>query len=180
MAKLSSRAYWEQFQPAPEFVVMFLPGETFFGAALLHDPGLLEAGVDQRVILASPITLIALLRAVAYGWRQEKLAENAQAISESGRLLYDRVRVLTEHFENLGHALDKAVEAYNQSVGSFESRVLVTARRLKEMGASVAKDLPEIVVIERTARALRAPELPLVEDEEPGVDADPSALMPDS
>jgi DNA recombination protein RmuC len=172
MAKLSSKAYWEQFQPAPEFVVMFLPGETFFGAALLHDPTLLEAGVDQRVILASPITLIALLRAVAYGWRQEKLAENAQAISESGRLLYDRIRVLTEHFENLGHALDKAVEAYNQAVGSFESRVLVTARRLKEMGASVSKDLPEIEVIDRTARALRAPELPLTEDEEPALDAE--------
>lgn len=172
MGRLSSKAYWEQFQPAPEFVVMFLPGETFFGAALLHDPALLEAGVDQRVILASPITLIALLRAVAYGWRQEKLAENAQAISESGRLLYDRIRVLTEHFENLGHALDKAVEAYNQSIGSFESRVLVTARRLKEMGASVLKDLPEIEVIERTARALRAPELPLAEDEEPAADVE--------
>jgi DNA recombination protein RmuC len=159
MARLSSKAYWEQFQPAPEFVVMFLPGETFFGAALLHDPSLIEAGVDQRVILSSPITLIALLRAVAYGWRQELIARNAQDISEVGRTLYERLRVMAEHVEDIGRALDGAVAAYNHAIGSMETRVIVAARRLKEMGVGVSKDLPELQPIERAPRALQHREL---------------------
>ena len=159
MKKLSAKAYWDQVQPAPEFVVMFLPGEPFFSAALLHDPTLVEWGVGERVILASPITLIALLRAVAYGWRQEQIAENAQQISDLGREMYDRVRVVTEHLEHLGTALNRAVEAYNLTLGSMETRLLATGRRLKDLGAHNGKELPDVQEIDRVARAPRTPEL---------------------
>jgi DNA recombination protein RmuC len=169
MKKLASKAYWDQIQPAPEFVVMFLPGEPFFSAALVHDPTLIEWGVGQRVILASPITLIALLRAVAYGWRQEQIAENAQQISDLGREMYDRMRVVAEHVERLGAALDKAVDAYNHTVGSIETRLLTTARRLKELGAGGGKELPEIEAIDRMAREPQMPELPATADGEPNI-----------
>lgn len=159
MKKLAAKAYWDQVQPAPEFVVMFLPGEPFFSAALLHDPTLVEWGVGERVILASPITLIALLRAVAYGWRQEQIAENAQEISDIGRELYDRMRVVSEHIERLGVSLNRAVEAYNQTVGSMEARLLTSARRLKELGADNGKEIPNLEGIDRVAREPRMPEL---------------------
>jgi DNA recombination protein RmuC len=154
METLSSKKYWEQFEATPEFVVMFLPGETFFSAALEQDPGLIEQGVMQRVIPASPTTLIALLKAVAYGWNQEKLARNAQQISALGKELHERLRKLAGHITAVGANLDRAVEAYNQAVGSLENRVLVSARKFAELGASVAEDIPELEPIETTARAL--------------------------
>jgi DNA recombination protein RmuC len=154
METLSSKKYWEQFEATPEFVVMFLPGETFFSAALEQDPGLIEQGVVQRVIPASPTTLIALLKAVAYGWNQEKLARNAQRISALGKELHERLRNLAGHITGVGTNLDRAVEAYNQAVGSLENRVLVSARKFSELGASVAEDIPELEPIETTARAL--------------------------
>src|SRR5260370_21991400 len=154
MKILSGKNYWEQFEATPEFVVMFLPGETFFSAALEQDPGLIEHGVVSRVIPASPTTLIALLKAINYGWNQEKLARNAQEISALGRELHERLRKLATHITGIGTNLDRAVDAYNQAVGSLESRVLVSARKFAELEASVAEDIPELEPIETTARAL--------------------------
>ena len=154
MKTLAGKNYWEQFDPTPEFVVMFLPGETFFSAALEQDSTLIEQGVLSRVIPASPTTLIALLKAVNYGWNQEKLARNAQQISALGKELHDRLRLLAAHITQVGTGLDRAVESYNKAVGSLESRVLVSARKFAELGASVADDIPELEPIETTARAL--------------------------
>ncbi len=154
MKTLAGKGYWEQFEATPEFVVMFLPGETFFSAALEQDPGLIEQGVLNRVIPASPTTLIALLKAVAYGWNQEKLARNAQQISALGKELHERLRLLAGHVASVGTGLDRAVECYNKAVGSLESRVLVSARKFSELGASVAEDIPELEPIETSARAL--------------------------
>ena len=154
MKTLAGKNYWEQFDPTPEFVVMFLPGETFFSAALEQDSTLIEQGVLSRVIPASPTTLIALLKAVNYGWNQEKLARNAQQISALGKELHDRLRLLAAHITQVGTGLDRAVESYNKAVGSLESRVLVSARKFAELGTSVADDIPELEPIETTARAL--------------------------
>jgi DNA recombination protein RmuC len=151
---LSGKKYWEQFETTPEFVVMFLPGETFFSAALEQDTGLIEHGVLSRVIPASPTTLIALLKAINYGWNQEKLARNAQEISALGKELHERLRKLAGHITGVGTNLDRAVEAYNQAVGSLENRVLVSARKFAELGAPVAEEIPEVEPIETTARAL--------------------------
>jgi DNA recombination protein RmuC len=165
MIKLGSKSYWEAFPSAPEFVVMFLPGETFFAAALQHDPSLIEYGVDQHVIAASPTTLIALLRAVAYGWQEEKLAKNAREISNLGRALYERLGSLAANFDGVRRGLDRAVEAYNKAVGSLEGRVLASARRFKELGVASSEEIPGGEVIERTTRILQAPELNSPEDE---------------
>ncbi len=154
MNQLSSKSYWEQFESSPEFVVMFLPGEAFFSAALEQDPALIEHGVTQRVIPASPTTLIALLKAVAYGWNQEKLARNAQEISALGKELHERLRNLGGYMENVGKGLDRAVEAYNKAVGSLESRVMVSARKFVELGAPVTEAIAELGPIETTTRNL--------------------------
>ena len=151
---LADRAYWRQFTHAPEFVVLFLPGEAFHAAALERDPSLLEAGVAQRVLIASPTTLIALLRAAAYGWRQERVAESAAQVSALGRELSERLAVFTSHLSDVGASLDQAVTRYNRAVGSFDARVLVAARKFTELGAGPAAadalDAPSSV--ERLAR----------------------------
>ena len=154
--QLGQKAYWQQFKPSPEFVILFLPGEPFFSAALEKDPGLIEAGVEKNVLIATPTTLIALLRAVAYGWRQEDIAKNAEAMSALGRDLYDRIRVLSEHFLEMKKGLNKAVESYNKSVACLESRVLVSARKFKELGVQAEKAIESAEGIDQIPRDLQA------------------------
>jgi DNA recombination protein RmuC len=155
MDKLGNKAYWEALGNSPEIVVMFLPGETLFSAALQHDLGLIEHGLEQRVLLASPITLIALLTTVAHGWRQEAIAENYREVAALGRDLYDRIAVLTSHFEELRKKLDGTVQAYNRAAASFETRVLAGARRLRDFDVTTAPDLPAAEPIDTVPRVLK-------------------------
>jgi DNA recombination protein RmuC len=159
IAKLSGKSYWSQFDAAPEFVVLFIPGETFLSAALEQDPSLIEEGVNQQVILATPTTLIALLRAVAYGWRQETIAESAKAISDDARELYGRIAKFTEHVAKVGRGLETAVGAFNEAVGSLETRVLPSARRFRESGVSPAAEFAPLQQVDRSVRPVTAPEL---------------------
>ena len=160
LKKLGQKAYWEQFQPSPDFVVLFLPGEMFYSAALEADPSLIEAGVDARVILATPTTLIALLRAVAYGWTQQALTENAERISQLGRELYDRIATVAEHWGRVGKNLGEAVNAYNESVASMERRVLVSARKFRDLKvAGDDKEIRDLNPVEALPREVQAPEL---------------------
>ncbi len=156
--QLSSKAYWDACKPTPEFVVLFLPGEMFFSAALQQDATLMEDAWARKVILATPTTLMAVLRSVAYTWRQEQLAENAQRISELGQELHDRIATMVGHLGDLGGALDKAVRGYNQTVSSMESRVSVTARKFKELGVAGKNTIDELGPIERTPRQLAQPD----------------------
>ena len=159
VAKLSAKSYWEQFQPAPDFVVLFLGSEAFYSAALQHDPTLIESAFAERVLIATPTTLIGLLKTIAYGWQQERVAESARAVSELGRELYDRLAVLGDHFVTLGKRLDNTVAAYNQTVGSLERRVLPTARRFSDLAAAGRKEMPTLTGVERSAQLPQAPEL---------------------
>jgi len=152
MDQLSAKAYWSQFAQAPEFVVLFLPGEQFLGAALEYDRTLIEEGFAKKVVIATPTTLIALLRAVAYGWRQEQLAENAQVISALGKDLFERMAVLAEYLSDVGASLNKSVTAYNKAVGSLEARVLPSARRFKDLGIGSEKDIPKLESLEQAPR----------------------------
>ncbi|WP_010298781.1 DNA recombination protein RmuC [Candidatus Odyssella thessalonicensis] len=155
---LSQRAYWDQFDETPEFVVLFLPGETFFSAALECDPALIETGVKEKVILATPTTLIALLRAVAYGWRQEALTESTRVIGELGKELYKRISDMGEHFSRLGRHLAQSVDCYNQTLGTLERRVLVTARKFKDID-SASGTMEELDHVDAQPRSLQSPEL---------------------
>jgi DNA recombination protein RmuC len=160
LAQLGAKAYASQVPGSPDFVVMFLPGEMFFSAALEQDPSLIEYGVDKRVIPASPTTLIAILRAVAYGWQQQAVEENARKISELGRNLYDSLRVLGGHFETLGAKLKSSLDAYNQAVGSLEGNVLGKARRFKDLqAANGGEEIKVLEAVDRAPRLLNAPEL---------------------
>jgi len=154
MNKLSQKAYWEQFQPTPEFVVLFIPGENFFSSALEYNPGLIEEGVSKGVILATPTTLISLLKAVAFGWRQETMAKNAGAISLLGKELYERIGTMAEHLDRLGQNIEKCASTYNQVIGSFERRVLASARKFSELGIK-KRDGAEIPYISPAEKATR-------------------------
>jgi DNA recombination protein RmuC len=154
---LASRAYWSRLGCTPEFVVMFLPGEVFFRAAMDADPELIEYGVSQKVIVTSPTTLIALLKAVAYGWNQKNLAESAKQISDAGKTLYERLCKMTEHFEKMGKRLGGAVQSYNELLSSMEKRVLPEARKFPEYDRSLASEnIPELPQIEQFPRELQA------------------------
>jgi DNA recombination protein RmuC len=156
VAELGRKSYWDQFPETPELVVMFMPGDHFYSAALQEDPSLLEFGVEQRVLIATPVNLIGLLRAIAYGWRQEAIAANAKEISELGAELYKRIADLGGHWIDIGRNLGRTVESFNSAVGSLESRVLVSARRFKELGAAPASIAIDIVdPVEKTARSLK-------------------------
>ncbi len=169
---LASKNYWAQFKSTPEFVVLFLPGEVFFRAAMDVDPQLIEYGVDRKVIMASPTTLIALLKAVAYGWNQKNLAESARQISEAGKVLYERLCTMTRHFENVGSKLDGAVDSYNRAVGSMQRSVFPIARKFAELDKSLeAGDLEDLQPLEKSSRQLDAPDW---RDE----DADTGLLFP--
>jgi DNA recombination protein RmuC len=159
LTSLSRKSYWEQFDQAPEFAVLFLPGECFFSAALEADPSLIEFGAGQNIILATPTTLIALLRAVAYGWRQEKLAENAAEISALGKELYKRLSDVAGHMVRMGKGLERAVEEYNGAVGSLESRVMVSARRFAELKAApLGVEIAELEPVEKRVRSIEGGE----------------------
>jgi DNA recombination protein RmuC len=171
ISQLSAKNYFEKVASTPEFVVMFLPGEMFFSAALEQDPSLIECGVEKRVIPASPTTLIALLRAVAYGWQQEAMEENARKISDLGKNLYEAVRTLGDRFQTLGARLKSSLEAYNDAVGSLEGNVLVKARKFKDLqAANGGEEIKALEPIDRVPRMLQASELtdglPFLDEEE--------------
>jgi len=165
MNQLAERKYWEQVGPELELVVLFLPGESFFSAAMEQDRQLIDDGMQKKVVLATPTTLIALLRSAAYLWQQEKITQNATQISELGRDLYERLKTFLGHFQSLGSCLERAVDSYNKAVGSMESRVLVSARKFKELGAATGEEIPALEPVDEAPRALVAPERETKEQE---------------
>lgn len=167
ISQLGRKSYFEQFEPTPEFVVMFVPGEAFFSAALAQDPGLIEYGAEQRVIPASPTTLIALLKAIAYGWRQEAMTRNAVEVAALGKELYDRIAMLAKHWESVGSRLDQAVEAYNKSVGTLERRVLPSARKFRDLKVVAADaEIDPLSPLTEETRRLTAAEFDLPQKSE--------------
>jgi DNA recombination protein RmuC len=159
VAKLSAKNYWEQFFVAPEIVVMFLPGETFYSVALEQMPGLIEEGFAQNVLIATPTTLLGLLRAVSAGWREERMAENAQRIAEEGRKLHERIATLADHFADLGRALGQSVGFFNRAMNSFDARVLPSARNLAALDAKGKKEIPEIAQLDQRPVTPRRPDV---------------------
>jgi DNA recombination protein RmuC len=155
--QLASKAYWAQFPEAPDFVVMFVPGDQLLAAAFEHEPALMEHAIENRVLIATPVTLIALLRSIAYGWQQENLAENARQIATAGRMLHDRLGTFTSHLRKVGNNLDRAVGAYNEAVGSYEARVVPAARRLTELDVT-DEEAASLDALERRVRPVVAPE----------------------
>ena len=165
---LAAKSYWNQFEPTPDFVVLFLPGEVFFRAALDADPELMEYGVSRKVMVTSPITLISLLRAIAYGWNQKNLAESARKISEAGKQLYDRLCVMTAHVDSLGKKLEGTVKSYNEMLSSMEKRIFPAGRRIAELDRSLAAaNLPDPEQVEKTPRHLESPDWQLQSELDP-------------
>ena len=166
--ELSSKSYWQQFRHSPDFVVLFIPGDQFLSAALDVDHTLIEDALSQNVILATPTSFVALLRAIAYGWRQEVLAENAEVIREVGQDLYGRLATFAEHLSRLGRSLDSSVSAYNKAISSYDSRILPGAKKFTELGVTARKEPPPLEPIERSARHVEAPEaIPASNDQSP-------------
>ena len=154
IAKLSTKEYWDQFPLAPEFVVLFIPNDTFLAAAAEKDPNLIESALTKKVVIATPTTFIALLRAIAFGWRQEMLAENAQKISILGQEISDRIATIVEHFNDVGKSLRKAVESYNDATASFETRLLSSARKFKELGSGGKKEIEDMQTVDQSPRTI--------------------------
>ncbi|MBF8267318.1 MAG: recombination protein RmuC [Dehalococcoidia bacterium] len=158
MNGLASKSYMGQLESTPDFVVMFIPGEPFLAAAVERYPSLIEEGMEKRIVVATPTTLVALLKAVAYGWQETQLAQNAKLIGDTARELYDRTRILTGYLNDVGGGLDKALDSYNKAVGSLETRWLPWARKIKDLGGASEKDIPTLEPITQTPRVLKAPE----------------------
>jgi DNA recombination protein RmuC len=151
--QLSSKEYWDQFSAAPEFVVLFIPNDSFLAAAAEQDPSLIESALSQKVVIATPTTFIALLRAIAYGWRQEQVTESAERISQLGQELAERIGIMVEHFAKVGQTLGRAVESYNTTVASLETRILPSARKFKELGVNTRKEIPDLQPVEQRPRS---------------------------
>ena len=156
MVRLSSKEYWSQFDKSPEFVVLFMPGESFLGAALDIDTTLIEDGIQKQVIIATPTTFIALLRAIAFGWRQEQITKNAQEVSQLGRELYERIATMMKHFDDLGSAIRKSTEAYNRTIGSLEARVLPSVRKFKDLGVTGQSEIPLLEQVDNSPRKVES------------------------
>jgi DNA recombination protein RmuC len=152
--QLSAREYWTSLQPAPEMVVLFLPGEHFLSAALEREPALLERALEKKVLIATPVTLVSVLKGVAYGWRQERMAKNADELRRIASELHDRVRIFAEAYADSGRQLAKAVDAYNRSVGSWEARLQPSLKKMRELGAGGAAEIPEPAIIDAAVRPL--------------------------